>query len=432
MSVGAAHLPVVSLALVVVLAGVVAVVVAVVRSQARRTNEVWGAAASALAGRLRPSTGFGQPRIEAVVDGFHASVYGFTRRTGSSSSVYTRYRVVYRPFGLGLRIHRQGPWQQVAKFFGSQDIEVGDRAFDDLVVVQGDDPARIATFLDPGRRMAVHRLVAEYPGVEIGDDGIEWSTQGRERDADRLVTTVRRFASVAGMLSRPTRRSTSEALRAQAEGDAGRAVELLEGDPWEDDPWDEGPGPGLPDPEERFIVGQAAYAGGRYEEAARALRDVEAALPGDEQAAMWRRRAEERLAPAGPAQPTADVGAGPSAADIADELFVPGMLTFETARRFEEDFEGRRVRWSGTLVRWRAFRSDLDFGRDPGTKAVIRVHRLGWDLYGGRDVDAVLRLPEDAEERLTGLRDEEVAFEGTLLRVDPLMRNIYLADAVLI
>ena len=422
---------VVGLAVLITVASLIVVIV-VARRMTRRTNEAWAAAAGVLGGSFHPATTFGQPRLDAVIEGFEATAYGFTRSSGSSSSnTHTAYRVSYPLLGLGLSIERQGMWQQLGAMFGGRDIEVGDPAFDELVVVKGDDPQRVAAFLDEARRLAVHRLVAEFGGVKITDDHIAWSSSGRERDPDRIVSVLRRFVSVARTLQGGVRRSMTEALRAQAEGDPGRAVAFLAADPWQPDALGERSGEAVPDPEERFITGVAAYSGGRYYEAAEAMRDVEAALPADEQAAKWRRRAEERAAlPVGEERP--DVETIDDPAGLADEVFAPGMMTFDGTAAFEDRFEGRRVRWKGTLVRSRPYRSDLDFGRGPGTKAVFRVYRLGFDLYGGRDVDAVVRLGEEAHEVLRDRREEEFTFEGTLLRVDSLMRNVYVEDGSLV
>ncbi len=70
----------------------------------------------------------------------------------------------------------------------------------------------------------------------------------------------------------------------------------------------------------------------------------------------------------------------------------------------------------------------LEFGEGPGVRAVVRVYRLGWDLSGGRDVDAVVALPEGAIVPVGA----EVEFEGVLVRADSLMRNLFVDDGRLV
>jgi hypothetical protein len=77
------------------------------------------------------------------------------------------------------------------------------------------------------------------------------------------------------------------------------------------------------------------------------------------------------------------------------------------------------VRWTGTLIRAR------ESGRGAGLRAVVRVHRLRSDLYGGREVDAVVELPADADVPSIG---DPLTVEGRLIRADTLMRNLFVAD----
>jgi hypothetical protein len=106
--------------------------------------------------------------------------------------------------------------------------------------------------------------------------------------------------------------------------------------------------------------------------------------------------AREPLVPSGQTGGRPDDGAGritaPPPGEVAGALFVPSRSSFDTEELFASQYEGRKVFWRGTLKRVMTVRSDVDFGRGPGTKASVTVYRLstGLGLSGGRDVEAVV------------------------------------------
>ena len=117
------------------------------------------------------------------------------------------------------------------------------------------------------------------------------------------------------------------------------------------------------------------------------------------------------------------------AVTVAEHLFHKDNYSFDTMEIFEAEYEGRTVTWSGELKRLRRFDHDRDFGDGPGVKAVFAIAVLGSDLYAGREVDAIVRLPSGAEAQLAiGGR---YSFSGTLSRCDPAMRNLYITGAAL-
>ncbi len=76
----------------------------------------------------------------------------------------------------------------------------------------------------------------------------------------------------------------------------------------------------------------------------------------------------------------------------------------------------------------RDYSTDYDFGSEAGVKAVITVAEVQHDLYGNSTIDAVVQFPAGTALE----RDDVVTFTGRLLKVDPLMRNIYVANGELI
>ncbi len=152
-------------------------------------------------------------------------------------------------------------------------------------------------------------------------------------------------------------------------------------------------------------------------------------MPADPEVKAWRDKTRRRLKAEQkkPPQVTGDAG---SAEEVAEKLFHPDNFSFDTIDLFETEYEGKSVRWSGELKRMRRFDHDRDFGDGPGTKAVFAVHTLTNDLFAGREIDAVVHLPQASTE---GLEPGEThTFTGTLARCDPAMRNLFVADGELV
>lgn len=405
------------IAVILLLPAAVALGVRMVDQSHTRIRRAWKRVAGELHLTFSPETFLKRGHLAGTVEGVGVEVKSVVESTGTSSRRCTRYIVSYPPLGIGLKMRASGAWQRLTHVLGAQDISTGDAEFDPVVTVKGDDEEAVRRLLTPARRMSVHRLMAEHRGAVVDDSGITWDSNGSETDADRMLTVIRRMVGVAARLSEGNVVYADSAMRVRAEGNPAEAAEMLRS--------------GTVNLEDRRDHAEAAYAGARYDEAAEALAHLERALPADGQVAAWRRRADERRTHAALPEATGDsVLTDPG--EVAADVFDPDLLTYEATRLFEDRYEGRTVRWQGEVVRSSYYRTDLEFGGGPGTRAVIRVHRLGWDVYGGRDVDAVVALPAEAHAVLRGAGDREVAFEGRLVRADSLMRNLFVAEGRLL
>ena len=417
---------------------IIAAAVLVAYQREQRVDEAWGDAARQLGMDYEQKSGgffsFGTKPgrlITGTTHGVTMQVDVIRKGSGNNQSSYTRYRAGYPSLGLGLSVTQTGLFRRIMKAFGAQDIEIGDAEFDDAFIIKGTDPGRVAAFFDPSKTMAVHRLLTDYSDATVGDAQIMLEQRGVQRKPDVLTSLVRRLVSVASLFTGAGRSGVAmnEALDRQRRGDLAHAAELLR----------KAATTAKDDVELRRLEGEALYSSGRYNEATEVFARLENDLPADPWATQWRQRAQSRSRlPPPPSPPKALPPAfeAPdtilSAGVVADEIFDPTKLSFESTEAFEDRFEGKRVRWSGVLQRSSSYTTDLDFGRGPGVKAVFEVHRLTVDLFGGRDVDAVVQLPADAEDVLRNGRDEIFTFEGTLVKVDALMRNLFLENGRLV
>lgn len=123
----------------------------------------------------------------------------YTVRTNNSSTTYTRLRAPFvNKDGLYFKIYREGIFSSVGKFFGMQDLEVGDPFFDDSFVIKGNNQQQLIRLLsDPKLKDRIHdqsRISLEIrddegwfgPDFSGGVDELYFSRVGVMRDVNEL------------------------------------------------------------------------------------------------------------------------------------------------------------------------------------------------------------------------------------------------------
>ncbi len=398
--------------LAVIVFGVVAVTVAVRQMEAAK--QAWERAGATLGLQVSRGSFFSRPRMEGTMGPLRILVDTFTEGGGNNNQTFTRYRVGYPDLGLGLELKAQTAFSRITRLFGAQDVEVGDASFDDTWVVKAADPAAVRAFLSSSRRLSLLRLFSLHRRTKVDDSEIVLATKGLERNPDTLVSTTRRVVAAArrlidedGLVDR-----MSQALDERLGGDfaaTSRDISTIVR-------------PHPDDVDGRILEVETLAASGRKEEAARAARKLAEVLPGDPEVEGWRSYAE---APDPPAPAPSPVEAEEADAGFFETLFASDRLSFETTALFDGQYRGRKVTWSGTVREVRSYRADLDFGDGPGLKAVVTVATVDHDLYGQTTIDAVIQLPPGGPELGRG---RPVTVTGTLDRIDPLMRNVYLTE----
>lgn len=375
--------------------------------QAERARQAWTAAAAALGLHVESGSIFRRPEMEGELGGFPIKLDTFTSG-GENKTTYTRYRVFYPSFDLGLDLKPQSAFSRITKIFGAQDVELGDQAFDDALMVKAEKSKQVASFLTPGRRSAILRLFADFNRARVRDDSIEIVTRGFESSQQRLLSTTRRVAATARRLHRMDGDGAiDDLLEARRNGDLMTASHELSTvvKPHPDDL------------DGRLIEVETLAAAGQREDAAAAVEAVAEVLAGDPEVEGWRELLSRPTPP-----PPAPEPMSPAENDrLFETLFGANLMSYETTKIFDERFRGRPVEWTGTVKRAKSYSSDLDFGPGPGMKAVITVARIEHDLYGETEIDAVVQLPASA----TLTRGDQVTFTGLLSKADPMMRNLY-------
>ena len=204
------------LAIFIVPGIVIGIVILFAMARSKKINQAWESAAKTLGLQYSPSAMLKSRNISGDLHGFHVLIDIYTSGSGDHSQTYTRFRVTNpTPLNLGLRLTREGMLTSVAKFFGSQDIQVGDSAFDDSLHIKGNDESSIREFLKPSRRMRIQRFLRSHSDATIQDDSIHWKHRGTISNSGLLVNRTRAMLRLAWHLTGD--RESDQSLNAIAE-----------------------------------------------------------------------------------------------------------------------------------------------------------------------------------------------------------------------
>lgn len=107
-------------------------------------NEIWKQLSNEINGEFTPSNFFKPSRVKANIDDWTIILDTHTVSTGKSSITYTRLRA---PFtnndGFKFKIYKEGIFSEIGKFFGMQDIEIGDEIFDKKFIIQSNNETKV-------------------------------------------------------------------------------------------------------------------------------------------------------------------------------------------------------------------------------------------------------------------------------------------------
>lgn len=107
-------------------------------------NEIWKQLSNEINGEFIPSNFFKPSKVKVNMDDWTIVLDTHTVSTGKSSVTYTRLRA---PFtnndGFKFKIYREGIFSELGKFFGMQDIEIGDENFDKDFIIKSNNEIKV-------------------------------------------------------------------------------------------------------------------------------------------------------------------------------------------------------------------------------------------------------------------------------------------------
>jgi len=372
--------------------------IAISAIQHDRITRTWKQAARTLGFRYDKNSS--KPTLHGMANGRPVKVW--VKRVGKNNH-QTHYEVNFPvPIGPHLVVKREGGLSKMKRAVGLTDTQIGDHRFDELFDIRADDPAAATLFLTNERKAAMLTLAQLLPQVQISTKEIHLARRGIETDAQMLVSIVSRMAATAEIL------------------DAGPAPQAID----------------IPAP-----VEQVELPDNVFELDSLVPADIPPALPVEftlpsiadsvpepqpEPQPEPLIEPEPEPAPE-PAPAMVSVSISFEQDDVVTDLLGSDRLGYEIDQRFDELYLGKQVSWSGTVEKLRPFRTDRDFGNTPGTRVTLLIGSLGDGRLVSQQVKAVVHLPEGADLH----RGDPITFDGTLLRIDRYMRDIYVGNAFL-
>ena len=132
----------------------------------RSKNELWRQLAEDIGGQYEDG-GYWNPdgvrykheEWEIVLDTYEVSA-------GNSSQTITRMRAPFINLdGFYFYMYNEHVFTRLAKFFGAQDVEIGDEMFDKKFMIKANDPVKLKALLDDKR---LKQLIYKNPKVRFG------------------------------------------------------------------------------------------------------------------------------------------------------------------------------------------------------------------------------------------------------------------------
>ena len=135
--------------------------------------------------------------------------------TGKVTIIYTRMRAPFvNPGGFRFNVYRKGVFSGIAKFFGMQDVEVGDPQFDADFIVQSTDESRVRELL---ANATIRDLISRQKDINFsvkddegwfgtkfpdGVDELHFTVVGIVKDVERLKLLYELFSETLDELCR--------------------------------------------------------------------------------------------------------------------------------------------------------------------------------------------------------------------------------------
>jgi hypothetical protein len=178
-------------------------------------EEVWRRLSEEIGGRYVDGSWSKSGRVDVTHGEWTVTLDTYAVSNGKTVVVFTRMRAPYvNPEGFRFTVYRRSVFSGVGKWFGMQDVEIGDAEFDDDFIVKATDESRVRQLLSStrlrellGAQPSIHFSVkddegwfgAKYPeGVDV----LSFVVGGVIKDVERLKTLFELFSVTLDELCR--------------------------------------------------------------------------------------------------------------------------------------------------------------------------------------------------------------------------------------
>lgn len=176
-------------------------------------GEIWRQLAEEIGGRYVEGGMWRGARVQGSHGEWTVTLDTFTVPAGKTYVTYTRMRAPYvNPDGFRFTIYRKSIFSGIATFFGMQDVEIGNGAFDDGFVIKATDEGRARTFFSSPRlrelinaQRNIHLSVKDDEGCfgatfPDGVDELYFAVPSVIHDLERLKLLYELFAEALDRL----------------------------------------------------------------------------------------------------------------------------------------------------------------------------------------------------------------------------------------
>ena len=178
-------------------------------------KEIWRQLSTEISARYVEGTFWKGDKVQATHEEWTITLDTYVVSTGKTVVVFTRMRAPFvNPEAFRFTVYRRGFFSGLGKWFGMQDIEIGDAGFDDEFIIKGTDEMRIRTLLSNTR---IRDLIARQPQIQFsvkddegyfgpkfpeGVDELYFSVVGIIKDVERLKLLYELFSETLDELCR--------------------------------------------------------------------------------------------------------------------------------------------------------------------------------------------------------------------------------------
>jgi len=176
-------------------------------------TEVWRKLSAQIGGSYSPRTWRKSDRIQVVHEHWTITLDVFMVHANNAHVPFTRFRAPFlNSDKFRCKIYRSNFFSAIGKWFGMQDVEIGEAPFDRDFVIKSNDEAKVRSFCkDPGLRRLLSAQKAFTLSVEDHEgwfgpkfpadtDELRLVVRGHLKDTERLRALFHLFAAALDRL----------------------------------------------------------------------------------------------------------------------------------------------------------------------------------------------------------------------------------------
>jgi hypothetical protein len=183
--------------------GIVALAVGVGYYSRQAQQKAWGELAARTGLTFEAGGFFGPaPRVSGTYRGHALTLDTFTRGSGKSRTTYTRIVLfVNNAANIYLALYQEGVFSKIGKFFGMQDIQIGDEEIDRRFIIKS-KPESFAAGLFTSISLRQQVLQTRTLNVEVDGRELTFEQVGVLKDVDYLKFLFDLLSDVAERVER--------------------------------------------------------------------------------------------------------------------------------------------------------------------------------------------------------------------------------------